>query len=283
MNSMLDLVFTGIAESKVELVFSRVQAEVVRLEKTLSRFDPRSEIFIINQNAGESWVTVSDHLWNILLECDYYNKLSLGYFDIGLGLFKQNEKQLSLDSLKKRSAIGLSNMKFDRKRKCIRFVTNRTSLDFGAVGKGLLLREIDKILTDFNVKNCLISFGGSSILTRGSHPFGDSWPIALRKTSNYSTVFKLNDHFASFSGAIQENRTGAKSHIVHPRRLKFVENNRLAFVQSNCPVLAEVLSTSLIVADWDDFPKLCLKIKPEKAFVYKRTKTNELISKYEYN
>lgn len=283
MNTMLNMVLIGLDETTSDMVEQRMRLQSQLLEKMLSRFDPEGETFQMNQVALDQWFPVSEGLWDILLECKSFHKLSLGYFDIGLGIFKQQMNQAFPKADGENSALrGINGVDFDRKGKRLRYGSRTISIDFGAIGKGLLLREIDLILTEFDIKNCLISFGGSSILTRGSHPYGHSWPVSLREAHDSSIVFDLNDHFASISGAVHGNGSEGKSHIVHPHSCRLVENNRITYVQRKCPVSAEVLSTSLVAAEREDFSKLISNLKPEKAFIYKRTETNELISEYEY-
>ena len=266
MNSSLDMIFPGIEYGDSQVVFKRIEKEAAKLETLLSCYDTEAETYQVNLKAREGWVTVSHPLWKILKECVYYNHLTLGYFDIGLKFFKQNPTLIHHND--RPELYGISSIEFRNESQSIRFQNKTTSIDFGAIGKGLLLKEIDKILTEFGVKHCFISFGGSSILTRGTHPHGTSWPVTLRNSSGDHNVFHLNNDSASFSGAILESSFGETYHIVHPKRLEMIQSKRLTFVQCKCPVLAEVLSTSLVAADTVDIPKIISNANPIKAHVF---------------
>jgi thiamine biosynthesis lipoprotein len=281
MNSSLDMVFTGIDNETAQKVSALIEQDAYLLERVLSRFDPESETFQVNQSARGTWTEVGESFWAILQECEHYRNLTAGYFNVALGVFKQNGQERSVLSEEMEAGPVFPVIAFDEKRKAIR-LDHGASLDFGAVGKGLLLREIQKRLNRFGVESGLISFGGSSVLAKGGHPYGSSWPVSWRAGLDNPTVFHLNETCASFSGAVQTNSEGSQPHIVHPKKLQFIENNRLVFVQSKCPVVAEVLSTSLVVANKEDFYDLISQTKPERAQVFKRTDHGELITEYDY-
>lgn len=281
MNSSLDMVFSGTGNETAQQASDRIEKDAIRLEKILSRFDPEAETLNVNQSACDKWTVVSDHLWEILQECAHYSSLTREYFNIAFGRFKHFGQEVPLISEEKESGTIIPSIVFDDERKAIR-LDHGASLDFGAIGKGLLLRAAQKWVKLFEIKSGLISFGGSSVLARGSHPYGSSWPIAWRDGTDNPTVFHLNETCASFSGAIQTNNKGFQPHIVHPKKLQFVKNDRLVFVQDKCPVLAEVLSTALVVSDKRDFSDLILKLKPERVQVFKRTDHNKLITMHDY-
>ena len=281
MNSSLDMVLTGTDNETADQISGLIERDAFRLEKVLSRFDQESETFQLNQLACGKWMGVSERLWEILQECEHYNSLTTGYFNVALGRFKQNRGRYPTVLGERETNTAIPAIALDCERKAVR-LDQGASLDFGAVGKGLLLREVQKWLNRFEVKSGLISFGGSSLLAKGGHPYGSSWPVSWRDGMGHPTVFHLNETCASFSGAVQTNPEGSRPHIVHPKKLQFIENNRLVFVQSKCPVVAEVLSTSLVVANKEDFSDLISQTKPERAQVFKRTDHGELITEYDY-
>lgn len=281
MNSSLDMVFTGTDNETAQQASDLIEKDAYRLEKVLSRFDPEAETFNVNQSARGQWVVVSETLWKILMECERYCRLTAGYFNVVLGHFKRNGERGSALHEKNETDTEIPAISLNYERKAIR-LNHSASLDFGAVGKGLLLKEVQKWLNKFQIKSGLISFGGSSVLAKGEHPYGSSWPVSFRDGLNNPMAFHLNETCASFSSAIQTNYKGLQPHIVHPKKLQFVKNDRLVFVQDKCSVLAEVLSTTLVVANKNDFSDLISKLKPERVIVFKRTDHNELITMHNY-
>ena len=272
MNSAIDIVIPGIDNNVGNELCNEIRNKTIELEKMLNCFDSNAETFQINERAYAEQVSVSDKLFEIITECFYFNKQTAGYFDIGLRYYK-TEPQHSSDG-------GMKSIVLNTSEKTIKFESKATALDFGAVGKGLLLREVDKILYSYQIKNCFISFGGSSMLTRGSHPHGTNWPVTFRNDLNHNHSFSMNNHAASLSGALTE-QSGAY-HIINPKSLLTVQNNRIAFVQCSCPVVAEVLSTTLVIATLSEVETIVAGFKPDKAVIFNKTDNRELLIEYLY-
>ncbi len=211
MNSVMDMIFPGLTEHAADDLFNKIRSEAVVLENLLSDYDPDAETCILNEKAHHQWMPVSDRLWKILAGMQ-------AFF-----IILQKDILISVpDGIKKRvagvsglSETGLRLLETDEQRRSIRFTAPGIALDFGGIAKGLLLREVDKLLTENGVENCFISFGGSSILTRGHHPHGDHWPVAFRSEPGMYPVFRMKDDFASFSEAVPMERN-ATAHIVNP-------------------------------------------------------------------
>lgn len=274
MNSVLDLVLTDIDMDLGEHVCAEIYNKAVEYEQILSCHDPEAEVYQLNENASHNFVSVSKPLLNVLLECKHFHTLTKGYFDAGLKCFKSQ----SLTEKESQATCGFSTIEIDEQNQAIRFRSPDTAVDLGGIGKGILLREADNILTRYGIMNCFISFGGSSILTRGTHPYGNGWPVALREGSDYT--FYLTNHAASFS----ESRLGGQdtAHIIHPKHLKPVENKRLTFVQALCPVVSEVLSTTLVVAPIEEVSEIIGSFQVIKAFIFNRPDQLNFTKEYQY-
>jgi len=279
MNSVLDLVLIEVSEATATEICRTVKQDMFRLGRLLSRFDQEGETFAVNQTAQHRWTSVSDELWDILQECECFKKQTLGYFNIGLGHFK-GKAGATLNSLTK-DGVGFTKpqIEYDRESRSIRFANHFTSLDFGAIGKGFVLKKLKATLDDFGIANCFVSFGGSSILTKGKHPSGNAWPVSFRECKENKQIFHLNDHAVSISGA----RQGREQcyHIVNPNTLKSETSNRLVVVQDVCPVRAEVLSTALVAANEGEFDEITSQFKPQKINVFNQPTTNEETRIYE--
>jgi thiamine biosynthesis lipoprotein ApbE len=221
-------------------------------------------------------VPVSDRLWDILTECRHFHVLTKGYFDIGSGWHKN-----AISGTTGASVSGVRLLETDERQRRIRFAAPEIALDFGAIGKGLLLRETDKLLTQNGVENCFISFGGSSILTRGHHPHGNHWPVAFRSPSYMNPVFQMNDDFASFSQGTPDGMN-ATAHIVNPYTNQTEGNFRISGVQADCPVITEVFSTVLILALPGEAALLTAGFRLKRAFVTGRDKTNQPVKEFYY-
>jgi FAD:protein FMN transferase len=276
MHSVMDMILPGLTEQEADGLLKNIRSEAVVLEKLLSDYDPDAETYILNEKAHHQWMPVSDRLWDILAECRLFYDATNGYFDIGSGWHKKPAGHIS--SVTK---TGLRLLETDERRRQVRFAAPEIALDFGGIGKGLLLRETDKLLNAIGVENCFLSFGGSSILTRGHHPHGDHWPVAFRSESDRYPVFQMKDDFASFSQGTPEGRN-ATAHIVNPYTNRSEGSFRVSGVQADNPVIAEVVSTVLILASGDEAKDLIAGFRLKKAFITGRDKYNQPVKEFYY-
>jgi len=263
MHSTLDILLTGISDDVAETLISSIQKESLTMEMLLSCFDPSSETWWVNIKAKEVPVPLSESLWSVLTECFQFHGQTRGLFDVGLKACKTREEVLHDPR-----NIGMKTIILDERFHTVKFESSQSGFDFGAIGKGLLLRQIDKILDGFEVKNGFISFGGSSILTRGHHPHGGSWPIGLRSALGDLPIFYMNNHSASFSRTFPEGTDDCVGHIINPLSGMPVKTNRLAAILCECPVKAEVLSTAFIAAPFEDAKTMAENFKPSRAYLY---------------
>ncbi len=249
MNSRLDVVLWSKNKStSLDDVFLQIENIVTEVELMLSMYDSNAEVYKLNNNAFVKPLKVSKKLFRIIEKCISYYNDTKGYFNIGYkasGIARLNlAEQLLLDT----------------KAKTISFTSKEVQLDFGGIGKGIALRQVGKLLKEVNISNAFISFGGSSIITRGRHPYGDFWPLALEDGKN--TSLELNDHAVSISGFHQQNGK-IETHITDPKTGELKHRLKLVEVKMNCPIEAEVLSTAILVAPEKEHQYIINAFKPE--------------------
>lgn len=245
MNSRLDMVLWDSSDdTNFQAVFTAINTVVNQIELTLSMYNTNSETFRLNSAATGTNLLVSDLLFDTLSECIKYYRKTEGYFNIGYGNTASNNlcDQVALHPEKKQIEILLDGVK----------------LDFGGIGKGIALRHISTVLKTNNIKNAFISFGGSSILTRGRHPYGDYWPFAIEDGQN--TSLKLNNAAVSISGYHQNDK---REHVCNPFTGEVKHQSTQVEVQMQCPVEAEVLSTALLVAPQKEHQSIIQAFNPD--------------------
>lgn len=235
MGTRLDALILNVGEAEAKAIWERMSGEIIRLDGLLNKFDPESELSFINRQAYETPVPVCDELWNILLDCELYHKLSLGYFDITLKDFRQ--------------------IYLDKEEHTLRFLEEGIQLDLGGYAKGYALEKIRDILQREKCFQALINFGNSSILGLGTHPYGENWSIGIPNPyilqENLGTML-LKNTAMSTSGNMP---THAK-HILDPHTGLYSEKRRVVSVSSANAIEAEILSTTLMVADKENIPEI---------------------------
>lgn len=247
MDTVISAHITG---RNAEDILSETEKCVSELDSSLSRHDPDSEISLLNRNSGGM---LSDRLsgyFRILLDV---SKKSGGAFDFTLGAVSdlwsfgnspkipdeaELKKALSESGYKKASLSGNS------------LVIGGGVIDFGAVGKGIALDEIRDIIEKNNIREAVISVGGSVLLYGNEtakvgirSPFGDSG-------SSIATL-SLSDVCISTSGSYErkfEENGKAYHHIINPETGYPVENGLVSVtVISDSGILSDALSTACFV------------------------------------
>ncbi len=169
-----------------EQAFSRVKAELFRLEKKLSRFIRDSEVSRINQFAGKASVAISSETCEVLSAAIRLSEISGGLFDITitplLDLWdykhsfhvpEDGEIQRTLAFVNFRDLLVNSNEKSATLRK------EGQSIDLGGIGKGYASDRCIKILQDSGISSAFINIGGN-VSTLGNKPEGSPWRVGIR-------------------------------------------------------------------------------------------------------
>ena len=233
MGTRLDAILFGDDRQYLENVWDGVEKEIRRLEKMLNMFDDESEVAKVNSDAQFSSVQLSDELWNIMLDCKRYYEQTNGCFDVTLSDF--------------------GKVLFVEESHSISFEKYGIRLDFGGYAKGYALKCVRKQLDEAGMKRALISFGNSSVLALGTHPFGDSWPVGVEDPFNgvVMTTVKLCDTSMSVSGNTPSN----KQHIINKETSGLITGDVMVAVVSDDPVDSEVMTTAWIASGSDVEPE----------------------------
>jgi len=207
-------------------------AEVHRIDRILSNYDPASEWSEVNRVAAVRPVAVSHELFGLLTECARYSRESEGAFDITVGPlmkawgFYRGEGSLprAADLAEALGRIGYQHVRLDPATRTVRFDRPGVELDPGGIGKGYAVDRMAEILRSRGVSVALISGGGSSIYGMGAPPdTPQGWRVTIRAPGDphraAAEVF-LKDMSLSTSGSYEKFfwAEGRRySHIMDPR------------------------------------------------------------------
>lgn len=234
MGTQLDMLLVGEDEHYLHQLWCEVEMQVRHLEQVMSRFDPQSELYRINQAAQRGVAAPSDELWSILSRAFDYYHTSRGYFDITLG--------------------RLSFVDIDYDSHTISFKDKSIYLDLGGYGKGLTLTHIENIVKRSGIANAFVSFGNSSILALGHHPKSDCWSISTNNPYTKEAVdsFNLRDVTLTVSG----ESPSRSRHIINPHKGVYNSERKMVAIVSRDPVLGEVLSTAGVLMSDEEFKQI---------------------------
>lgn len=164
-----------------------VERRTSEIEATLTDYNPDSETSMLTERAvGESFVSVSPDLWNMLAASDRWNKLSAGAFDASLGSLTRQWRALRrtkqpLTEELRQTALqhsGWRHVQLNPTNQSVRFTRDGVRLDFGAIGKGYVVDEIFKMFEQAGLKQCLVNISGN-MRCGDSPPERSGWRIEI--------------------------------------------------------------------------------------------------------
>jgi thiamine biosynthesis lipoprotein len=178
MGTRLEMLAVGTSEDVIAPLWNRLHDLVFRLDMILNRFDPSSEVSVLNMSDNPLELEMSEPLKEMVELSDRYYDMTGGFFDV---------------------------------------VDSDGKLDFGGFAKGYFLKKCNELLRRKGVECAFVDFGGSSILGIGRHPYGDSWKVGvvnpytrlqLREISLVDGAMSTSGNTPSYSGHIRNPHTG---------------------------------------------------------------------------
>lgn len=229
MGTRFEVILGGDNQEHLEAVAVAICEEILRLDATLSHFNPGSEIARINREAKNKSVRIDREIFALLEICEQARQNTNGFFDVT-------------------AATGGAGIELDAERCSVRFLSEKAQIDLGAIGKGYALDCGFEILSRFGVESALLNGGTSSMLA-----VGDSFTIDLRHPLEPKTIV----HRVAL-----QNRALSCSAVRHPGQSESDVVNPLIGASLNgeaaCVVLtanateAEIFSTALLAMGKDD-------------------------------
>ena len=236
-------------------------AAMQKVQDTMNRFDPGSELAALNGKAGAGWTEVSDGLLHVIRSSVRYSKETEGAFDVtvlplmGLWDFNAEEpkapSQTHVDAMLR--LVGSDRIVVDDERKKILLPITGMGVDLGAIAKGYAVDRAVAALERGGIGSGMV-VGGGNIAFVGLPPGRPHWNIGVRhprdKTSEVGVIHVASGAVAT-SGEYEKYviLNGKRySHIIDPKTGWPVESN-VASVSILAPTAeeADALSTAVFV------------------------------------
>lgn len=234
-----------------------VVAEMNRIDQLMSPYKETSELSLINREAANGPVRISQEMFDLLVLSNRYSEITKGAFDISFSSvgylydYRNNQKPSDSQIAELKEAINYKMIKLNPEDSSVEFLDKRVKIDLGGIAKGLAVDNSMGILQKAGVKNAYVNAGGDSRLIGKKN--GRLWYIGIkhpRDENKLLTNLPLEEVALSTSGDyerfFEENGT-RYHHIIDPQTGDSAREIRSATILANDSTTADALSTSVFV------------------------------------
>lgn len=249
--------------------------EIKRIDAMMSRLNEKSEVSLINRNAGNSPVKVGQDLMKVLKEAVAVSELSDGAFDVTIGPlsslwgFDEDRKTVptdkEIDGLRK--LVDYRRLRMDEAASTVYLEKRGMMIDLGGIAKGYALKKAVKAFEDADIRNVIINAGGNLNL-RGTKR-GKSWKVGIqdpRDESKLLGILNITDTSVSTSGDYQRyfiKDSIRYHHILDPKTGHPSKGPISVTIAGRNEAMTDALSTALFVLGAEKGAELMKKIGAE--------------------
>lgn len=235
-------------------------AEIERIEKLISSWDPKSETSSINRNAGIRPVKVSEELFKLIERAVQISEITYGAFDISyaaldqLWRFDGSMKYLPSSAEIKRTVdkVGYKKIVLKPGENTVYLKEKGMRIGFGAIGKGYAADKAKELLVSKQVPAGMINAAGD-ITTWGAKATGEKWLIGVDNPTGQGVFFSWLPLVES-SVAITGNHSNyvtldgkRYTHVISPKTGYPAMGLKKVTVLAKSAELCDALSTAVYV------------------------------------
>ncbi|WP_285652022.1 FAD:protein FMN transferase [Allomuricauda sp. NBRC 101325] len=264
MGSRFDLTVVAKNQAEGDEYMDMAVAEISRIEKLISSWDPNSQTSEINKKAGVAPVQVDPELYQLIERALKISKLTQGAFDISyasmdrIWKFDGSVMEMPSEEAIKQSVskVGFEKIVLDPQYRTVFLMDEGMKIGFGAIGKGYAADMAKALLIKNGVTAGIINASGD-LNAWGTQPDGKDWTVAIVNPLNKDKVFSwlpIKDQAVVTSGNYEKfiMLNGERyTHIIDPRTGYPSKGVRSATIFTKNAELADALATSLFVMGVD--------------------------------
>jgi len=256
MATLFEVIVGGCEEEYSGQAAQAVFREIDRIERLFNRFDPSSEISMINRLEPGQKLSVGVETFECLALAEEARRATAGAFDINVGAlikYKGRGTPPSLD-------LSRTSGGFDAGLPAVEAGgVGPLDLDLGGIGKGYALDRVVDILADWSVENALVHGGTSTAIAIGTAPGAcdpkRGWPVGVGgewACPGVPESFRLRGRALSGSGTEVKGR-----HVLDPRTGLTAAGHLAAWASHPAAAMADVLSTAFMVMTTAEVAAYC--------------------------
>lgn len=234
-----------------------VMAEMRRIDEDMSPYKPDSELSLINREAAEHPVRVSEELFDLLKQSLHFSELTHGAFDItfaSVGFLYDYRASIRPDDQTRKQAVSFinyHNVLLDETATSVSFAKRGVKIDLGGIAKGHAVDRCIDIVRARGVSSALITAGGDTRVI--GERWGRPWQIGVRdprKRDGLVAMLPLENVAVSTSGDYErffEEGNVRYHHIIDPTTGDSARELRSVTIIGPEATTTDALSTSVFV------------------------------------
>jgi thiamine biosynthesis lipoprotein len=244
--------------TRIHAAFDAATAEIKRIEKLMTTWDPSSEVSQVNAAAGKQPVRVSDETFDVIREAVHAGDISEGTFDITFetlhGLWKFDEDldphpPSPADVRARLAYVGYKHVKLDAAARTVFLDEGHVRIGLGGIAKGYAVDRAVKVLGDAGLPTFYVQAGGD-LYTRGAKPDGSPWQAGIRDPrgaeGDYFAMMPVSDHAFSTAGDYE------RSYIVDGKRYHHIIDPRTGYPATASRSVTIWAPTAFLADEIDD-------------------------------
>lgn len=264
MGSRFDITVVAANEEIGYINIDEAVAEIKRIEKLISSWDPDSETALINKNAGIKPVKVSLELFKLIERTKQISEITDGAFDISYSsmddIWKFDGSMTNMptkDEIKKSMAkVGYEQIILDSNEQTVFLKQKGMKISFGAIGKGYAADKTKELLVSKQVVAGIINASGD-LTTWGTKASGEKWLIGIANPLSKDKIFSwlpIVESSVATSGNYEKfvMFDGKKyTHIIDPRTGYPSQGVNSVSIFSKSAELCDALATAVFIMGKD--------------------------------
>ena len=240
-------------------------AEILdHIDRSMSTYNPDSELSVINNNRTTDWLSVSDDLYTVLKDALHVSRITDGAFDVTVGPLvnlwgfgpekKRNTIPSDADIRSRLADTGYRNLELRSSPKSVSKRLPGLYIDLSGIAKGYGVDKVAEFLERGGFSNYMVDIGGE-IRARGINAKGSPWNIGIEKPiagqRSVQRAIHLQDTAMATSGDYRNffEFNGVRySHTIDPKTGRPITHNLVSVtVLDPSTDIADALATGLLV------------------------------------
>ena len=246
----------------------RIQLGIARIldhiDRSMSTYNPDSELSAINRDRTTSWLPVSDDLYQVLDDAQRISRLTSGAFDITVGPLvnlwgfgPEHAPGAIPPDQEVRARLALSGFRKLELRPSPRSISRKIPgmyIDLSGIAKGYGVDKVAEYLQGLSFSNYLVDIGGE-VRVRGINAHGEAWNIGIERPiagqRSIERIMPLRNTAMATSGDYRnffEINGKRYSHTIDPNTGRPVTHNLVSVTVLNpSTASADALATGMLV------------------------------------